>query len=241
MNIINLENLDGIPQKYLSELTKFDSLFKTSMFIEDFENINEIKYLISKINTFCLNNSIIGYHYTRAFPSDILENGLICRTGREIRENFLKKYKHLFNAVELKKIMILWENYFCEKQTESRDKRIFFNFTKFGLKTSDAEPLLINFGGEQIFMPLISDESLSKKIKTLGKPLILKCKLSPKNIETFIDQPWGKIAISSYNKIKNKEAQQTDQDGYQTVNVSPLNIQIEEYKLRECLSINKWT
>lgn len=232
MNVINLENLDGIPKEYLNELTKYDSLFKTFSFVEDFEDIKEIGELISKINIFCLSNLIIGFHYTKAYPKEINENGLISQTGKQIRDNFLKNYKYLFTAQEIEKIINTWENYFCEEQIEARDNRIFFNFTKHGLNNFDANPLLTNFGGEQIYMPLLSHDSISKKIKTLGNPLILKCKLSPKNIETFIDEPWGKIAISSYNNMKNKEAHRIDQDGYQTVNVSPENIEIEEYKLR---------
>ncbi|WP_159478358.1 hypothetical protein [Chryseobacterium sp. 18068] len=232
MNVINLENLDGIPKEYLNELTKYDSLFKKFSFLEDFEEIREIAELISKINTFCSSNLIIGFHYTKAFPKEINENGLISRTGKQIRENFLKNYKYLFTAHEIENIKNIWENYFCEEQIESRDNRIFFNFTKQGLNNFDAKALLTNFGGEQIYMPLLSHDCLCKKIKTLGKPLILKCKLSPKNIETFIDEPWGKIAISSYNNMKNIDAHRTDQDGYQSVNVSPENIEIEEYQLR---------
>ena len=62
--------------------------------------------------------------------------------------------------------------------------------------------------------------------------MILKCILTPNNIETFwgnpdlYNYPWGRIAISSYHRLRNRDAYVEDQDGFQRTDVKPENIEI---------------
>lgn len=123
-----------------------------------------------------------------------------------------------------------WEIYFTKDQMKARDNRIFFNFTQDSLNDLRAEPALSNFGGEQVHMPIQSFRCIGDKLKKMGRPLIIKCKLNPKVINTFIENPWGQIAVSSYHRLQNPNAATIDQDGYQTVNVPPENIEIIECK-----------
>lgn len=224
--IINLESLEGLPKKYLSELKKFDNIFKTSDFLENYENNENINQLIFEINNYCLENKIIGFHYTNAIENDIRENGMIIRSGEQIRNDFVKRFFHLFDRSEQRQINEKWLQRFGKRDIESRDNRTFFNFTKNALNNRGAELLLKYYGGEQIYFPLFELPTIGKKLRKIGKPMILKCTLDPNEINTYMENPWGKIVISSYNRTLNSDAQIVDQDGYQKRGVPKENVEI---------------
>lgn len=75
-------------------------------------------------------------------------------------------------------------------------------------------------------MPLQELKDIGTKIKEIGTPMIIKCVLNPNNLNTFYEYPWGRIAVSTYHSLLNVEALRDDQDGYQSVNVKPENIEI---------------
>lgn len=230
MTTIDLNNLQEIPKEFLDELQNFNSLFKENRFLVNLLQNNSISNLIEKINEYCLKNRIFGYHYTRASPDEIQKTGLTCRKGEDIRSAFIANFGHLFTEDEKLKIKETWAKHFDQQQQQQlRDNYLFFNFTTCALEDFGAEPLLTNFGGEQVYMPLQKLIEIGDKIKSIGKPLILKCKLDPNNIHTFYEHPWGRIAVSSYHCQINNEAQQDDQDGDQNFDVKPENIEIIEY------------
>lgn len=229
MKTVNLSNLNGIPSVYMKKLEKYDFLFYKYDFLENFWNEEPINDIIIKINEHCESNTIVGIHYTRTIPEEIAKTGLICRSGKGIRDTFMTNYGYLFTEDEKAKIEESWEDYFDLDSQENRDNRLFFNFTTNALYNGGADRLLENYGGEQVYMPITSVKNVSKKIKSIGKPLILKCKLNPQKIETFYENPWGKIAVSSYHRLVNPSAYQYDQDGFQFINVEPKNIEIIEY------------
>lgn len=229
MAVVNLNNLQGLPVRYITRLREYDNIFKDVISIESLLDDSTMSCLIEEIDSYCRSNSIIGYHYTRAIPDEIASVGLISRKGTEIRNNFISKYERLFTKEELRKIKEAWDMHFCIEQQEFRDNLIFFNFTLKELHSFGSEPLLSNFGGEQIYMPLQEIDIIGDKIKNIGVPLILKCVLDPSNLHTFHEHPWGRIAISTYHFRINNDIIRDDQDGYQKVNVSPENIEIIYY------------
>jgi hypothetical protein len=229
MTVVNLCNLNGLPEKFLKELETCDSLFCHNESIEDLLKVSPINDLIISIDKFCRSNAIIGFHYTRAIPQEICESGLVCRTGSEIRNTFLTNFGDFFTERERIEIKKSWEKYFNPTQNEGRNNRLFFNFTTCALYNRGADRLLQNFGGEQVYMPIESLPDIAQKIKSLGKPLILKCKLSPLYLTTFIENPWGKIAVSTYHRLINPMAYQFDQDAYQRINVKSTDIEMIEY------------
>lgn len=235
MAIVNLSNLNGIPIRFLKELERHDYLFYQNEFLENLLDKEAICEIITRINDFCENNMIIGFHYTRAIPEEITKIGLTCRTGTEIRNTFIANWGYLFTEEEKVGIKNTWENYFDTQSQKGRDNKLFFNFTTYALCNRGAERLLQNFGGEQIYMPIESLESIGAKIKNIGEPLILKCKLNPKEINTFYENPWGRIAVSTYHRMVNPEAHQDDQDGYQNVNVKSENLEIIKYNSSNCI------
>jgi hypothetical protein len=229
---INLENLTGLPHDFVMRLKMHDEIFTKVKFLEQFENDDNINQLIIDINNFCLENKIIGYHYTNAIESYILEIGLVIRTGEEIRQDFIKRHFPLFTKEEQNQILIHWNKRFDEEDAEVRDNLLFFNFTIGALKDGGAELLLSYYGGEQVYFPLFDLPHIGEKLKNIGTPMILKCTLNPNDIYTFIEYPWGKITVSSYHRIINPDAYTVDQDGYQKVGVNPENIEIIKYDVR---------
>lgn len=228
MNIINLESLEGLPNNYIEKLAAFRQEFLDYEFLEELDENIALQELIYDIDQFCFENHIIGFHFTRADPKHILKRGLLSRTGQEIREDFLINYGNKFETEEIDEIKSAWKNGFDDSDKEARDNRIFFNFTKEGLRNGGADLLLKNVGGEQVNWPLYRNQKLRTKIQNLGIPLILKCTLTPKNIKTYIENPWGKIAVSSFHRTINSKAHQTDQDGNQKTTIAPELIEIIE-------------
>lgn len=227
---VDLSLPNTLPERFIARLEAFDGVCVEIEFSEKLVEIPEIADLVSEINNYCESNRIIGYHYTRADPEQIRKNGLLVRSGKEIRETFLVNYGHLFREDEREEMKRSWAECFheCHSQPQSRDYRLFFNFTQKGVEEGGAEPLLSFFGGEQINMCFDNDSSIMKKLSSLGEPLILRCVLNPSDVHAFIENPWGKIAVSSYHLSKNPRAYRIDQDGYQLVPVPPDDIEIHQ-------------
>ena len=112
---------------------------------------------------------------------------------------------------------------------------IFFNFTEDALHNGGAEDLLNHYGGEQVPIcfcqpPLFIQGgtnkqcSICKKLSQIGEPLLVRCSLDPKIVNTFTENPWGKILVSSFHVEVNSEAYRIDQDGYIKEPVSAQNI-----------------
>lgn len=226
MNTINLNDLTGLPKSLIQELSNFNEEFKSTDFLEHLEENWELSELIIMIDEFCKKNEVIGFHYTRAHPEDILTEGLLARSGQEIRSEFLKKHSKLFNQSEIQQIKDAWDRTFDDHNQEYRDNHVFFNFTLTALNGNGSELLLENYGGEQVYRPIYEMDGIKNKIVKIGTPLIAKCRLNPNDLNTFIQHPWGKIATSTYHRTQNPNAYQTDQDGYQRMTVPPERIEL---------------
>jgi hypothetical protein len=226
MVIINLDNLDGLPTRFLEELKGVKGVLQQNKFLESLLHRLAIADLMKRINEYCLKNYIYGYHYTRAIPEEIAKTGLTCRDGDTIRGSFLEKFGHLFTKEEIIRMKKNWLSHFTTHQKRIRDNRLYFNFTTKALKSFGADSLLLNFGGEQIYMPLQEAGLISDKIRNIGQPLILKCRLDPNNLNTFYENPWGRIAISTYHCQVNPDAHRDDQDGSQSVDVKAEDIEL---------------
>lgn len=224
---VNLDTLEGLPERFLTRLAEYDELFSGWNSNESWVNIDPIKELIIEINTWCMKNQVIGYHFTRAIESEILHKGLLSRHGNEIREDFIKKHFHCFTEEEQIIILQRWKQDFGKKGDKKRDCLVYFSFT---LRSGGNYDLNAYYGGEQVYSSLRELPEIQKKLSKIGAPLLLKCALEPKNISTFDAHPWGKIAVSTYNLMKNPNACQFDQDGEQTTAVPPENIEIIKLK-----------
>lgn len=224
--VVDFETLSGIPEEFIKRLNLHNDFFIKCHFLDQLAQNEDINHLIVDINYFCSGNAIIGYHYTNAIERDLLEKGIVVRTGRDIRQDFIARHFYLFSEKEQRQILENWEKQFDAPEAKLRDGVIYFNFLKVALNNGGAEDLLKYYGGEQVYLPLLPLVKIRKKLEKIGIPMILKCKLNPNDITTSIENPWGKIAVSKYHRIVNPAAILEDQDGYQSVGLSPDKIEI---------------
>jgi len=218
---VNLQDLTGLPETFIKELHSCNSHFGDAVFLENIRAIPTISSLIKDIDKFCSQNQIIGFHYTRAIPEDLLTQGLQPRSGDEIRQQFLSRWGHKFSPDEIDAIKSAWASYFDKRTRSSRDNVLRFNFTKNALSDGGADQLLKYYGGEQIYFPIYKLPGIGEVLSSIGIPLIVKCELIPLEVSTFIEHPWGCIAVSSYHRRINPHAHQVDQDGLQYGNAPP--------------------
>jgi len=232
---IDLTKPKDLPERFTSRLKSIRRLCEATEFSEVLVDKSEVVSLVCDIDRFCSMNQVIGVHYTRAIPESIRTYGLLVRNGKDIRRSFLRDYGHMFSSSELDEIKKRWGSYFIGGQSDGRDGRIFFNFTEDELDRSGTEYLLGLYGGEQVSMCFELDEPIGQKLANIGKPLLVRCALQPSLVKTFIENPWGKILVSSYHLAVNPKACRIDQDGYQTVPVNSENI----VEIRELTSFSK--
>jgi len=221
VNIIDLQEPNTLPHPFVDELKRHNQLFIKYNYLEDVKKDFSLQTIITEIDMYCSRNMIIGYHFTRAIADDLIREGLTIRTGDQIRSKFLADHSSLFSEEEIRIIQQAWSEYYIPSIKEIRDRRLWFNFTKTALHKGSTDPLLQNYGGEQIYFCLESNPEISRKISKVGIPYIVKCILEPKNIHPFMMYPWGSIIVSSYHVRVNSEAMQVDMDGWQSVPVPP--------------------
>lgn len=227
MSTINIETLEGLPQECMDAMKEYhESLLKN----QKFEFINELSYEAQVVSHFigdkAIKHNIICHHYTRANPDDILQGGLKSRTGDEIRRTFLDGYGNLFSDEEKDQMKEAWS----AMPKAFRDNYIFFCLVKCPLDDfGRVAPLLTNFGGEQIYMPFKNHPTITAKLKSIGKPLIVQCRVNPQNLQNIDADDLGMAIVSSYCRRYNSRIELYDADVYQNEPVPAENIvSIEE-------------
>jgi hypothetical protein len=223
---INLEDSASLPPCIRTRLRACNYYFSGKPFLDEIRQIPEIMSLIVDIDHFCLQNMIVGFHYTRAIREDILTHGLCPRSGDEIRAQFLNRFGDMFSRGEIDAIKAAWKSYFDENARKARDHKVWFNFTRHALTNGDAGRLLKYYGGEQVYSCIDDIPGVAEKLSSIGEAFIVKCALRPSDLRTFIEYPWGSIAVSAYHRSVNSAACQMDQDGSQMVPVSPDRIEL---------------
>jgi hypothetical protein len=226
MEIIDLQNIQTLPDEFIENLSAYDDFFGAHEFLEAIVSMPKIAGLIQDIDDYCKRNLIVGYHYTRALPKSILTKGMLVRSGAEIRKDFLIEHGTSFTQDELDAIKTAWDRHFNAEQERVRGNRIWFNFTLKELGGLGSRALLDNYGGEQVYFCIDELDRIGRKIKSIGEPLVIKCVLEPSSVVTFDQTPWGNIAVSAYHRTVNPEAYTVDRDGYLRIPVPPENIEV---------------
>ena len=225
MCTLNLEDPNCLPVALRGELRDCNAIFAQSTYLGEIERDERVARVIERINDYCACNNIFAYHYTRALRSDLTANGLVPRSGDEIRQTFLCRFGSRFSVTQLREINAAWSSYHHGAMVQARDSRIFFNFTRKALGGAGSELLLKYFGGEQVYFCIRHIPGVAEVLSSIGEPLVVRCTLAPAELHTFIPKPWGRIVISSYHRTVNPEAGQFDQDGYQSSPVPPERIE----------------
>lgn len=209
-DVINLDSPEGLVKSWITDIPNINSYCLSVTFLEELVEIPDIRCALQKIDDYCLAGKVLGFHFTRANKKSIQKEGLIPRFGGEIREKFRKDFNVVFDSNEWQQIENTWSSYFTKNQQQSRDQRIFFNFTKNALLNGSAFRLLNRYGGEQVSMCFDDETRIASVLASLGEPMIIKCALSAKFLSTYMPYPWAKIALSSYHCRLNSKASRVD-------------------------------
>ena len=211
---IKLTSLDQMPNDIRRALQRFDSLFGRAEFLDEVLKNPDLYKIATDLDRLCIEEGVIGFHFTRAFPEDLQAQGLVICSGDERRHKFLARYGDRFSEAQRDRIRRAWEDFFDSAQNETRDSRIWFNLTLGALDNGGADFLLTYFGGEVINMPLTDDEEIAAVLRTLGQPLIVESALRTQELHTFSEIPWGKTWLSGHHVSINDEASRYDVDAY---------------------------
>lgn len=207
-------------------MQRHTDIYRSTIYLcDEIDDDPDLKETAIAINEFCIKHEVKGYHYTRAFPDEIRTKGLLCRTGEEIRNEFLLNHADIFTGAELQEVKEIWAQYFKGNQVKARDCRVYFNATKYAMNGPGSASLLGHFGGEQIHMPLNSRPELIEKLTALGEPLLVTFKTKG-DIRRALDYEgyWGTVALSTYHRMVNSEADRHDVDAFRTEAVLPCDI-----------------
>ena len=170
---IDLNNTNHLPKSLRHKLESTRDLCQQEEFSEKLVKHDRVCPLVTELNDFCMSNLIIGIHYTRADKARIEKQGLLLRSGEDIRKTFIQEYGKRFTDKEISEIASRWDDYFCDEQTRYRDFCVFFNFTEDALSNGGAEYLLKLYGGEQVLMCFRDNDcSIGKKLGQIGEPLL---------------------------------------------------------------------
>ena len=182
---IKLDNLDGIPVHLAAELHGQTPVFRNHRFVEKLLAHRTLSRIAHDLDSLCLEEGVVGYHFTRAVRPQIATRGLIAANGDDRRREFLAEHGHRVSDLQRKRISQSWQSYSTSSQTEMRHGRVRFNFTLAGLTGGDADDLLAYYGGENINMPLTQDEEIANIVRTIGEPLIIQCALDARSLHAF--------------------------------------------------------
>ncbi|MBW8011862.1 MAG: hypothetical protein FVQ83_11595 [Chloroflexi bacterium] len=217
---IKLNSITQIPNEIQGVLINYESVFAECEFMDAVLQYNDLRRIAEDLNELCLQEDIIGYHFTNAIRENIEARGLEVGLGTDRRRDFIARFGYRFSLDQCELIHQMWESYFDTSQNEVRDGRIWFNLTLSALKNGGAKPLLNHFGGEIIYMPLIHNDEIAEVLRTIGRPLIVVCAIAPETLKSSFEIQWGKIWLSSYHLNINQDAVQEDADVYSTVPIS---------------------
>lgn len=212
---IDLNSTNQIPKSILRSLTKLKAAFVKVATVDELVEKKELKNFAQDLNQICLNEGVKGYHFTRGIRASIAKLGLMPCIGEYRRERFLSEYGNRFTAHQRNWITKSWDEYFTPQQSEPRNGKIWFNFTFEALKNGGAEDLLVYYGGESIYMPLIQNVEIASVLRSIGQALTVECNLDAKKLKTFCEIPWGKIWLSYFHLTPNPDAIRFDQDAFQ--------------------------
>lgn len=226
MDIIDLQRPELLPDTFRVRLNSIRAICRNEEFSENLVRHPDVRNLVIDIDSYCMQNRVLGIHYTRAIRAEIKQKGLLIRTGAEIRDEFIQRFGDKFKADELEWLQNKWLSHQV-KQSDIRDSMLWFNFTLTEFGGSGSEYLLGMYGGEQIHMGIEFDTPIGMKLANIGEPLIIKCALDPHKVDTFIENPWGKILVSSFHLSVEPEVYRIDQDGKVTHSILPEDVVVE--------------
>ena len=228
---IRVDTVESIPIDLIHRIDRIRPDLEGNNYIDELARRDDVVQLLGELNEY-LSKGVIGIHYTRSFRDCIQKNGLQLKSGQERRERFLDEYSYLFTPEEVEEIRSEYSKYFTDRMNWARDNKIWFCLSEEAMNNGGAARLLEYYGGEAVYMPLTNLDSISNKIRRIGEPLIVKCRLNPKSINGCWEYPVALVWLSAYHASINPKAKLYDVDVWSTLPIRPediLAIEIAKY------------
>ncbi len=216
----NLAKPDEIPSAIRTNLARHGDVFRRVEFLDELlEKKGELLDIARDLNAVCRAHGVVGYHYTRSFRERIATDGLLARSGKEWRQEFLDRFGELFSIAQRQRLQRGWGEYFDSNQNGALDGRVCFALTKAALKNGGATALLDHYGGEVIYMPFTRDKEIAAILHSIGESMIVECALDTSRLSRFSGMPWGKVWLSTYHCSVNPGAHQQDYDVFSSSSI----------------------
>lgn len=101
MDAVDLQRPELLPEALRLRLSSIESLCRNEKFSEELVKLPEVRNVVIELDNYCMQRRVLGIHYTRAIRADIEQKGLLVRTGAEIRDEFVQRFGHRFEAYEM--------------------------------------------------------------------------------------------------------------------------------------------
>lgn len=218
---IDLSSTEQIPEPLMEALSQFLSEFQGTDSLDALTEISGIESVQKELNSYAESHNILGFHFTRAEPSQVKAEGLVVQSGDDARRKFLRDHEERLSYEQKTKIIEGWKSYFNSQTNSSRDGKIWFNLTRSALTMLAAKPLLEFYGGEIVHMPFRKCNDLARFFREIGEPLVICCELKTNELATFRPLPWGRVWLSAFHVSVNDSASQEDLDVYMSRSLPP--------------------
>lgn len=209
---IDLESLAGFPSELQAELAPFERRMRRADFLDDLFEHPVGATVVRELDRICVENGVVGHHFTRASRVSIGRDGLVLRSGAEWRSAFMQDHGERFSVEQRKAIEEAWGGYFTREQTNARNGWIWLTATRVPLVDGGADRLLRYFGGEAVYMPLTRMLPVATILAEIGEPLVVAVAMNASEMRVFDEFPWGKAWLSSYHRTLDPRAHRIDWD-----------------------------
>lgn len=238
-----LDNLNTWPAHIIEQLYS-DSVIRLLENNDSIEPIREEPILLDifeDVQQYALSKGVVCYHCTKQLPEYPYKiTGLKTLNFETHHSNFLKYIcnypgvdKKCFDRI--KKALLKFRNDPCD----SREKKLWFVFTRDPVLDLGTECFFKYYGGEAIYMPFIYEpemQDITKILESIGEPVVVEIRLFPSDIVTckqdgFGRPAFGRILVECFAKSINPNFCRDGGEGYIEKDVPPEDIAVHSYDI----------
>jgi hypothetical protein len=109
-------------------------------------------------------------------------------------------------------------------ESETREKMLWFCFTRAPIAGSGAEEFFQMFGGEAIYTPFLEDSRVRPLLESLGEPVVVEARISTRDLTVYQEFALGRTLVSYYAQSVNPNFNLEEREGHVSRGVAPENV-----------------
>lgn len=220
-----IDDLSSIPGELRVRLAELSPLFLSNRFVENLLSNPELESLAGKLEEYLQGHWIRGYHCTKE-PSD----GYFCAQGLRLTDaarhqaEFVVKFGGLFTDSELAEMRAAWHKYFVkERQGVLRNGQLWACLTRnLILDDCGIEYFFSLYGGEAISMPFDNHPSITPKLASIGKPVVVEVAVPGNALRAC--HPMSTTILSRYHQTVREDAHLFEAEAMWRTPVAPEHV-----------------